>query len=87
MQGALGHGDRDNRAVPSKILGLVGLPVGQIAAGGNHSLAVTCTGRVYAVSWFFMLRLAIDYGMALWLPRLVTALIECHSGAGISLGS
>lgn len=48
-QGVLGHGDRENRSDATRVEALAAVPVGQIAAGDTHSLAVTVSGMVY--SW------------------------------------
>ncbi len=47
--GRLGHGSEDTHAEPSLIQSLAHLKMVQVAAGENHSLAVTDSGVVY--SW------------------------------------
>ena len=46
MSGQLGHGDTANQLAPKKIEGLSDIQA--IAAGGNHSLALTKSGEVYS---------------------------------------
>ncbi|VEL39243.1 unnamed protein product [Protopolystoma xenopodis] len=45
----LGHANERPIAVPQLVASLNGLPIRQIAAGGNHSLVLTPSGAVY--SW------------------------------------
>eukprot|EP00753_Platysulcus_tardus_P019998 PLAT7684.1.p1 GENE.PLAT7684.1~~PLAT7684.1.p1 ORF type:complete len:1089 (+),score=659.90 PLAT7684.1:30-3269(+) len=47
-QGALGHDDRVSLSTPKQIMRLAALPVVAIAAGNNHSLALTAGGRTFA---------------------------------------
>lgn len=46
--GALGLDSLDNRLVPEQVKALQGSPVIAIAAGGNHSVALSAKRRVYA---------------------------------------
>jgi alpha-tubulin suppressor-like RCC1 family protein len=45
--GALGHGDHANRDNPARIDALWSAGVTQVAAGDNHSVALTVSGEVY----------------------------------------
>lgn len=46
-EGQLGHGNRESLNVPTKIASLAHERVVQVAAGWQHSLALTDTGRVF----------------------------------------
>jgi len=45
--GALGHGDKTPHFVPTKVKGLEGIRVKQIAAGIYHSMVLTDNGDIY----------------------------------------
>ncbi|KAH9159076.1 hypothetical protein LEN26_002534 [Aphanomyces euteiches] len=45
--GKLGHGDEDNRDIPTKILGLQGKYIQEIKAGCEHTTAITDSGEMY----------------------------------------
>ncbi|XP_048826786.1 probable E3 ubiquitin-protein ligase HERC3 isoform X2 [Brienomyrus brachyistius] len=47
--GQLGLGNREPSKMPQSLLGLAGIPLAQIAAGGDHSLALSVSGAVF--SW------------------------------------
>ncbi|KAK3249963.1 hypothetical protein CYMTET_40630 [Cymbomonas tetramitiformis] len=46
--GELGHGDKTARSTPVVIRALQGTSVAQLSAGGNHAVAVTQHGEMYA---------------------------------------
>ncbi|ETW05793.1 hypothetical protein H310_03477 [Aphanomyces invadans] len=45
--GKLGHGDEDNRDIPTKIQGLHGKVIQDVKAGCEHTTAITSTGEMY----------------------------------------
>ncbi|GFH09923.1 HECT domain-containing protein [Haematococcus lacustris] len=47
--GALGQGDFSSCQLPAVVRSLQGVPLVQVACGGNHTLAMTASGAVY--SW------------------------------------
>lgn len=50
VRGALGHGDREDGGKEARrVMGLAGVPITQVAAGDNFTLAVAATGLAY--SW------------------------------------
>ena len=42
----LGHGDKKNRKIPTKVAGLVGLVITQISCGTYHTAALTGKGEL-----------------------------------------
>ena len=44
--GQLGHGDRRNRTVPTKVASLAGLVITQISCGGFYTAALTDKGEL-----------------------------------------
>jgi alpha-tubulin suppressor-like RCC1 family protein len=46
--GRLGHGDTDNRTVPTPVAALRGECIAAVSLGSSHSLFVTVDGRVFA---------------------------------------
>jgi alpha-tubulin suppressor-like RCC1 family protein len=48
--GQLGHGDREERRVPTKVAGLHGLVIIKISSGRWHTVAITDKGELY--TWY-----------------------------------
>ncbi|GAX82276.1 hypothetical protein CEUSTIGMA_g9705.t1 [Chlamydomonas eustigma] len=49
--GNLGDGNREDRLVPVRTLGLDGVHISQVACGWRHSMAVDKEGRMYTFGW------------------------------------
>jgi alpha-tubulin suppressor-like RCC1 family protein len=48
--GQLGHGDNDERTIPTKVAGLDGLFIIQISCGNSHTAALTDKGEIF--TWY-----------------------------------
>ena len=48
--GQLGHGDREERSVPTKVLGLDGLVITKISCGSYFTAARTVNGEIF--TWY-----------------------------------
>jgi RCC1 and BTB domain-containing protein len=48
--GQLGHGDMENRTVPTKVENLDGLVITKISCGYNHTAALTDKGEI--LTWY-----------------------------------
>jgi alpha-tubulin suppressor-like RCC1 family protein len=58
----LGHGDVDDKHVPSLVHAFDGIEVTHVAAGGYHTLVVSASGEVYSWGWGKSGRLGIVAG-------------------------
>jgi RCC1 and BTB domain-containing protein len=48
--GQLGHGDNDERTIPTKVAALAGLVVIKISCGYHHTAALTDKGEIF--TWY-----------------------------------
>ena len=55
--GRLGTGDEDDRTTPTEVAGLRGVTITFVAAGGNHSVALSAGGGTFTWGWGFNGRL------------------------------
>ena len=49
--GCLGDGTREDRLVPTRVLGLDGVTILQVACGWRHSIAVTDAHKLFTWGW------------------------------------
>ena len=84
---AIGHGDEEQRLVPTKVTGggIEEAAVVQVAAGDNHSMALTATGELY--SWGVGNKGQLGHGDKedLAVPRVVDGIgmVVGMSGGGV----
>lgn len=74
--GQLGHGDLEMLQFPRRVEPLVGVPIMAVAAGSQHSLALTRNGRIFAFGFGEHGALGGGDYVSSSCPQLVTTLIH-----------
>ena len=73
--GRLGHGDEENKFVPTRVDKLMGKRVVQVSCGKQHTAVVTSEGDVFTFGAGFLGKLGHGGEDSEWVPRRVDALV------------
>ncbi|RDX59031.1 Ultraviolet-B receptor UVR8, partial [Mucuna pruriens] len=85
QNGQLGLGTTDDSLVPQRIQTFQGVPVKMVAAGAEHSVAITENGELYGWGWGRYGNLGLGDRNDRWIPEKVSS-VDCDKMVMVACG-